>query len=112
MDTKILQEFLIGGALVALALGVGSIAGPVFGGLVAALPIRLGTTLLIGGIKEGNDFAFKMVEGSLLTYFGTLAFILVLFFGIPRLGLLKSFAGALIVSTIIVFLSFKLAGKI
>jgi len=109
---KILQNFLVGGALVALALAVGSLVGAVFGGLVAALPIRLAATLLIGGVGEGEQFAFKMAEGSLLTYPGTFAFIAILFVGIPRIGLLKSFAAAIIADAIIILLLFKFAGKI
>lgn len=112
IHVKILEEFIIGGILVALALAVGSIAGPVFGGLVAALPIRLGATLLIGGVKEGSGFAFKMVEGSFLTYFGTFAFIAILLFGIPRIGLMRSFIAAAIANAVIVLILFKLAGKI
>jgi hypothetical protein len=115
LGEKILQnvffDFLLGGALVAIALAVGSAAGAVFGGLVAALPIRLGATLLIGGFREGNDFALKMAEGSLLAYFGTFAFLAVLLVGIPRIGLAKSFAGAIIADIAITVFLFKIAGK-
>ncbi len=112
MVEKILQNFLVGGALVALALAVGSVAGAVFGGLVAALPIRLAATLLIGGMREGEQFALKMAEGSLLTYFGTFAFIAILFLGIPRIGFAKSFVIAIVADAAIILLLFKLAGKI
>ncbi len=109
---KLVQEFLIGGFLVAIALFFGMQFGPILAGVIATLPIRLGTTLLLGGAYEGNAFAMKMVEGSLLTYVGTFLFLVVLFFGIPRIGIAKSFAIASVVCLVSILAAFKLTGRL
>lgn len=108
---RILLDFLIGGGLVAIALAVGFLFSPLVAGVIAALPIRVGATIFLGGVHEGAEFAHKMVEGGLLTYAGTLGFFLVLYYAIPRFGLLKSFGGAVVVALAITLVAFKLAGK-
>ena len=107
----IATDFLIGGFLVALALYIGSSLGAIFGGIVAALPIRVGVTIFLAGVRN-ERFASEMVEGALLTYLGTLFFLLSLWYFMPKIGLYKSFALALAISGIVIFLTFKLAGKI
>lgn len=108
---KILIDFFIGGFFVALAVAVGIAAGAIWGGVIAALPIRLGITILISH-SSGADFTKQMIEGALLTYIGTLFFLLTLYFGYPKIGLLKSFIAASIITLITVFVVFKMAGKI
>lgn len=108
---RIALDFLLGGILVALAVYVGIVAGAIFGGIIAALPIRLGVTILLSH-SEGPQFTQQMIEGSLLTYVGTLFFLLTLYFGYPKYGLLKSFVAASIVALIVIILTFKMAGKI
>lgn len=109
--SKIITDFLIGGGLITSAIFVGMLTSPLIGGLIAALPIRVGITILLGGIHEGTEFATKMLEGSLLTFFGTFTFLLGLYYGIPRFGLLKGFALASVGCLIVVVITFKLAGK-
>lgn len=108
---KVVLDFLLGGFLVALAVYIGILAGAVYGGIVAALPIRLGVTLLLSH-SEGAEFVKQMIEGSLLTYLGTLFFLLTLHFGFPKFGLFKSFIAASIVAAVTIILVFKVAGKI
>lgn len=112
MWEKILINFLIGGALIAIALAIGMLVNPVFGGLVAALPIRLGTTILLSGLNEGQGFASKMVEGSLLTYIGTFFFLISLWYLIPKIGFIKGFVISSAVCVSIIILTFKITGKI
>lgn len=112
MWQKLLQEFLFGGAIIALAIAVGITVSPVIGGVIATLPIRLGTTLFLGGVYQGKEFTQKMLEGSLLTYPATFLFIIALFVGIPRIGLLKSFALASILCIALTVLLFKLTGRL
>jgi len=108
----ILINFLFGGILIAIAIAIGMIVGPVFGGLIAALPIRLGATIFLSGIKEGDKFAFKMVEGSLLTYIGTFLFLISLWCLIPKIGFLKGFVISSIICIVAITLIFKITGKI
>jgi hypothetical protein len=112
MWKKILVEFLLGGMLIAFAIAIGMLIDPVFGGLIAALPIRLGATIFLGGMSEGEKFALKMVEGSLLTYIGTFFFLVALRYFIPRLGLATSFVISSIICVAIIILTFKITGKI
>ena len=109
---ELVQEFLIGGFLVAVALFFGMQFGPIIAGVIATLPIRLGSTLLLGGAYEGKEFAMKMVEGSLLTYVGTFLFLVVLFFGIPRIGIMRSFVAAAIVCFVTIVIMFKATGRL
>ena len=112
MVEKILQNFALGGALVATAIAVGSLVDPVFGGLIAALPVRLTATFLLSGMNSGSEeFTHKLVEGSFLTYFGTFAFLGILYFGIPKFGFMRSFVVAVIADVAIIMLLFKLTGK-
>lgn len=108
---RILLDFVLGGVLVAAAVFVGIVAGAIWGGVIAALPIRLGVTILLS-YAEGSKFTMQMIEGSLLTYVGTLFFLLTLYFGYPKIGLVKSFAAASAVTFITIIIVFKLAGKI
>ncbi|MBI2076033.1 MAG: hypothetical protein HYT72_02165 [Candidatus Aenigmarchaeota archaeon] len=108
---KVLLDFLIGGALVSLAIFIGILTSPLIGGIIAALPIRVGITILLGGFHEGEEFAKKMIEGSLLTYVPTLFFFLTLYFTADKIGLLKSFVLASFVTLISLIIVFKLAGK-
>ncbi|HLD85675.1 MAG TPA: DUF3147 family protein [archaeon] len=108
---KVIIDFLLGGFLVALAVYIGISVGAVFGGMIAALPIRLGVTILLS-YSESEAFTKQMIEGSLLTYIGTLFFLLTLYFGYPKFGLIKSFAAAMVVAFITIIIVFKLAGKI
>ncbi len=108
---KVLTDFLIGGFFVALAVGVGIAAGAIWGGMIAALPIRLGITILISH-ANGTEFTKQMLEGALLSYVGTLFFLLVLYFGFNKIGLAKSMMIATTITAISIFIVFKLAGKI
>ncbi len=108
---RIAADFLIGGFLVAVAVSVGIAAGAVYGGIIAALPIRLGVTILISS-AEGEAFTRDMIEGALLSYAGTLFFLLALYYGFPRLGLVNSLIIATIIAAITILIAFRLAGKI
>ena len=107
---RITLDFIIGGGLVAAAIYIGIMIGSVFGGMVAALPIRLGVTILLSS-GQGEVFVKEMIEGSLLTYVGTLFFLLTLYFGFPRIGLVNSLIIATIITAITILIVFKLAGK-
>ncbi|GEM_PF-1562443 len=107
---KIILDFLIGGALVSVAIGIGIAIGALYGGIIAALPIRLGVTIFLSA-GEGDLFIRDMIEGSLLTYVGTLFFLLTLYYGFPRFGLVNSLITATIIAVITIFAVFKLAGK-
>jgi hypothetical protein len=63
---NIAWDFLIGGALVAGALVVGALYSPMLAGVIAALPIRLVTTLALAGNQNGTPFVRQMLEGTIL----------------------------------------------
>ena len=107
---KILLDFLIGGALVSVAIGIGIAIGAIYGGIIAALPIRLGVTIFLSS-GQGDLFLKEMIEGSLLTYIGTLFFLLTLYYGFPKFGLINALIIATIIATVTIFIVFKLAGK-
>ncbi len=94
---RILIDFFIGGLFVALAVAVGIAAGAIWGGMIAALPIRLAITFILAS-AESTKFTQEMIEGALLSYIGTLFFLLTLYLGFNKLGLAKS----MIIATIIV----------
>jgi len=75
---RLLVEFLAGGGLIALFLALARFFGPTAAGIMAALPIRLGATLFMGGFTQGSDFALQMLKGSIPSSIGAFAFMLTL----------------------------------
>ena len=51
---------------------------PLTAGIMAALPIRLGATIFMGGLSQGSGFALQMLRGSIPSSIGAFAFMLTL----------------------------------
>jgi hypothetical protein len=91
------ENFLAGGFLVLLALGVAYITTPILGGIIAALPIKFGITWVLAGLREGLEFAEKLAKGSIIGMTGNLLFSLTLFFSLAALDLFISFSLAIVI---------------
>jgi len=75
---RLLGEFLAGGGLIALILALARFFGPTAAGILAALPVRLGATLFMGGFSQGSEFAIQMLRGSVPSSIGAFAFMVTL----------------------------------
>ncbi|MFQ5648201.1 MAG: hypothetical protein ACE5FW_03105 [Candidatus Aenigmatarchaeota archaeon] len=106
MAWKVLSDFLIGGFLVAFILLVAKAVGPFIGGIVAALPIRLGVAYGLAGAASGEAFATQMAIGALPGSLGALGFMVVLSRATRRLGITRSFLLACLACLIIVSLGY------
>jgi len=100
---KLAYDFLIGGGLIATVLALGKVFGPMIAGIIAALPVRLGTTLFLSGISNSPAFVAGMLRGSIPTSLGAFGFMVTLARTTTRFGMLKSFILACSVCLIIIF---------
>lgn len=100
---EILFSFFAGGGLIAIVLAAAKIFGPLIAGIIAALPVRLGTTLFISGISYSPDFVLGMLRGSIPTSMGAFAFMIVLAKTTGKLGIVKSFLLACFVCVLIIY---------
>ena len=63
---KFLSDFLFGGFLIALVLGVVRSFGPFLGGVIAALPVRSALTIFLG-ILYNPSAGIDITTGALAT---------------------------------------------
>jgi hypothetical protein len=84
-------DFIIAGGLIAFVIELGVIFGPALAGIVAALPLRVWATLLVGA-ASGTEFVSSLVYGMVPAGIGAIAFTYALVLSLDRLGIWKSFA--------------------
>jgi hypothetical protein len=101
---KLVYDFLAGGGLIATVLALGKVFGPMIAGIIAALPLRLGTTLFLSGISNGPAFVTSMLRGSIPASIGAFGFMITLAKTTTKFGLLKSFILACVVCLIIIYM--------
>jgi hypothetical protein len=94
---EFLEDFLSGGFLVVLALGLAYTLSPVLGGVVTGLPIRYAATWLLAARRRGAVYAEHMAKGSMRGMIGNILFSVTLFLVLIPLGFAGAFALALIV---------------
>lgn len=109
--SKLLQDFAIGGALVVAAVATAAYVNPVAGGIVAAMPLRLGTSIFLTGAHGGSRMAAQMAHGSLLAMPGMVVFLIALPTAIERLGMGLGLAAASIAWLAVTVPVYLLFGK-
>jgi multidrug efflux pump subunit AcrB len=92
MKKQIAYDFIIGGSLVSVSLLVAELLSPVLGGLMAALPVRLGITLGLLAFREDDRGFHRIARGCLAGMTGSLAFTFCLYITLLSLGILLGFA--------------------
>ena len=102
------ENFLLGGFLIAIVLAIGKLLGPFIAGIIAALPVRLGTTLFMGGISNDPSFVLEMIRGALPGSLGALFLMITLSLSVKRLGILKSFALACMICLAVVYTGYSI----
>ncbi|MCS7131559.1 MAG: hypothetical protein NZ934_02390 [Hadesarchaea archaeon] len=95
-------DFVFGGAIVAGALFVASLLGPLYGGLLAGAPIRAGGTVFLASLHRGEEFAREVARGVMLAMVANVGFAIVLYFCLPKLGMYKALAAASLVFLVLV----------
>lgn len=95
-------DFVFGGAIVAGALFVASLLGPLYGGLLAGAPIRAGGTIFLASLHRGEEFAREVARGVMLAMVANVGFAVVLYLCLPKLGMYKAFAAASLAFLILV----------
>jgi len=93
----VVLDFIFGGIIVAGALLVASLLGPIYGGILAGAPIRAGSTIFLEYLHRGEASASGLTGGVLAAMIANVGFAAALYFGIPRIGLPMSFVAASIV---------------
>ena len=88
---KLVGDFFFGGTVVAVALQIASLAGPVAGGIFAGLPIRLGLTIAILGFRKDAAFVEDMARGALIGLAANFAFVFTLILTLKSFGVVYSF---------------------
>ncbi|MBN2330743.1 MAG: hypothetical protein JXC85_02910 [Candidatus Aenigmarchaeota archaeon] len=99
---RLLFDFMIGGGLIAAVVSVFHFVSPLIGGIIAAVPVRIGITMFLGGIAEGSGFVLGMLRGSIPGSFGAFSFMFVLSRATRRLGIWRSFSIATLVCVLVV----------
>ncbi len=94
---EVVCDFVLGGTLIAAVLALGNILGPLAVGIVAALPVRIWATMLLGGVSASPDFILGMLRGVIPGSFGTLGFIIILSRRTHRYGVARAFLLACLV---------------
>ena len=94
---KLAGDFFFGGTVVAVALQIASLAGPVAGGIFAGLPIRLGLTIAILGFRKDASFVEDMARGALIGLAANFAFVFTLILTLKSFGVVYSFISATVV---------------
>jgi hypothetical protein len=90
--SKLALDFIIGGAMIASVLAIANFIGPFMAGVIAALPVRIWATLLLGGVSGSSEFLMGMLRGVIPGSFGSLSFMIVLAKVTSRHGIMRSFA--------------------
>jgi hypothetical protein len=67
-------DFVVGGIIVAGALFVASLFGPVYGGILAGAPIRAGSTIFLEGLQHGTKSATELTRGVVLAMLANVGF--------------------------------------
>jgi len=102
-------DFIVGGIIVAGALFVASLFGPVYGGIFAGAPIRAGSTIFLEGLQRGTKSATELTRGVVLAMLANVGFAIVLYLTLPKFGLYKSFLAASIVFLALVVAILKIS---
>jgi len=84
-------DFIVGGVIVAGALLIASLLGPVYGGIFAGAPIRAGSTIFLEGLHRGTKSATELTRGVVLAMFANVGFVIVLYLCLPKFGLYRAF---------------------
>lgn len=109
MDLEsLILDFITGGALVAGAMGLAVLAGPLLGGVFAGAPIRAGVTIFLAGVHDGAEFASEMTRGAVFSMIGNIFFIGALYLALPRFGLYRGFLLAGVVFLVAIGILVKL----
>lgn len=90
MWKNLLLDFILGGGLIALVVGIAHFIGATIAGLVAALPFRLGVSLLLIWFHQGEEEATKAIGGTLYGLLGAFVFVLSLYFLAQKFRFLES----------------------
>lgn len=100
MDSRIKTvafDFIFGGIIVAGALLMASLLGPLYGGLIAGAPIRAGGTIFLAGLHRGEEFATQVARGAVLAMIANVGFAMALYLCLPKFGLYRAFLVASII---------------
>ena len=87
---KFLSDFAIGGFFVAIVVLIAGVLGPSLAGVVAALPVRLSITILLGGAGD-PEMAAGLVRGAIPSNIGAFFFALSLWLLPRRFSVRRSF---------------------
>ncbi len=101
---RLIVDFIAGGSMIATVLAIGKVFGPAIAGIIAALPVRLGTTLLLSGIANDPGFVLGMLRGSVPTSIGAFGFMMTLSRTTKSLGMQKSFILSIAACAVIILI--------
>lgn len=94
---------LLAGTVIASAVLLSKLSGPILGGVLSAFPSTYTSSLFIYHRKHDSNFLFRIFKSSPLGLFPMLAFMLTSYFTFPAYGIIIGLLTAYI-SSIIVFL--------
>jgi hypothetical protein len=102
---KLISDFILGGFLIAGVLAIANFIGPFMAGVIAALPVRVWATLLLGGVSGTEQFVLEMLRGVIPGSIGSLAFMTTLAKTTRRYGIVRSFVIACIICLVVTYVS-------
>lgn len=100
---RLIVDFFVGGGLIAFVVALLHFVGPMLGGIIASIPLRIGITMFLGGISEGSAFVLGMLRGSIPATFGAFSFMIVLSRSTRKLGILRSFSLASLICILVTY---------
>lgn len=92
---KYLLYFILGGTLVSLSTYLGSHGRGFFAALASTFPMISGVTFILIYLNTGNDHTLSFAKNLIWLSPPWFVYVMVMIFGINRLGFWLSFAGAM-----------------
>ena len=95
MLAALLLKALLTGGIVAVAAVAAGRMGPVWGGLIATLPVSAGPAFALLALEHPPEFVAGVAQAALASNVATALYLFLLVRGLPRLGLLRGMALAI-----------------
>ncbi len=107
---KFLFDFVLGGLIVAIVVLVANLISPVIAGIIAAMPIRLATSLFLIKFHEGEYAAVEACRGILHGAMGVLVFAVSLTLLTKKFEFYPSFGVASVLCIVTTYLMYHFLG--
>lgn len=101
----------LSGSIIAFAVFMGKIAGPIWGGLFTAFPAIFSSTIIITYFSQGVDFSKATIKATLFSSTSVVVYSMIVRYSYVPYGILKGTIAAIIISYFFSYLIYKFVVK-